>query len=372
MRIADWLTYTDIEQLKQLTRFYGCQSHNQHSKNELICSLLQQLGKKNHLCDQIRSLTRAEQRFLQLLVFDQSPAYTFEELLGKGRAALDGAEGEPRSLVVSALKRGWLFPGYSHRTQYLYHLPSDLSKQIREIFVEPFLQPHFQLMSKPSFYRDEQGQMMADLHCFLDFLNKEVIRLTVDGAIYKQQQKQIYQLMAVEEKPIASKEPRFGFGRRYHQYPDRFSFLYDYAFYNRYFVEDQEGYLRLNVEWSGNISKQEDEGKKMVRFFIRLYRKPIPHLPIILRWIATLCHPGWMMAEVVYQAIEPWLIPYYYETKESLFEKVTRMLVHLGVLRAGVDGDTHYLSLTPIGAKWLHGITAFREKVIEDQFLKLG
>lgn len=372
MRIADWLTYTDIEQLKQLTRFYGCQTHNHHSKHELICSLLQRLGKKNHLYDQIDSLTREEQRFLQLLVFDQSPAYTFEELLGKGRAALDGVEGEPRSLVVSALKRGWLFPGYSHRTQYLYHLPSDLCKQMREIFVEPFIATHFQLMTPPSFYRDETGQMLADMHAFLDYLGKELIRLTVDGAIYKQQQKQLYQLMGIEEKPVTGKEPRFGFGRRYHQYPDRFSFLYDYAFYHGYFSEDQEGYLRLNTEWRGNILKQEDEGKEMVRFFIRLYRKPIPYLPMILRWMANLCHSRWIMAEVVYQAVEPWLRPFYYETKESLFEKVTRMLVHLGVLRMGVDGEIRYLSLTPAGTKWLHGITAFREKEIESQFLKLG
>jgi hypothetical protein len=372
VRIADWLTYADIEQLKQLTRFYGCQTNNQHSKNDLICALLQQFGKKNQLRSQISTLSQAEQRFLQLLVFDQSPAYTFEELLAKGRAALDGTDGEPRSLVVGALKRGWLFPGYSHRTQYLYHLPSDLGKQMCDIFLEPYVQPHFRLMSKPSFYRDEQGQMMDDLRLFLDILGKEDIRLTVDGSIYKQQQKYILQKMAIEEKPITEKGPRFGFGRRYHQYPDRFSFLYDYAFYQGYIIEDREGYLRLNVEKSGKTNQQEEVGKEMVRFFIRLYRKPIPHLPIILRWISSLCHPGWMMTEVVYQAVDPWLAPYYYETKESLFDKVVRMLVHLGVLREGVDGEVHYLSLTPMGAKWLRGITAFREKVIEDRFLKLG
>jgi hypothetical protein len=110
----------------------------------------------------------------------------------------------------------------------------------------------------------------------------------------------------------------------------------------------------------------------MVRFWIRLYRKPIPHLPIITRWIATLGHPQWVRAEAAYQAVEPWLSPYFYETKESLFQKVIQMLVHLGVLALGMEDGHKYITLTESGIKWLHGIVAFREQAIEDGFVKNG
>lgn len=372
MRMADWLSYTDIDQLKRLGQYYGCLEENTHSKRVLICSLLQRMGKKNTLKEQMRSLTEAEHRFLQLIVLDQSPAFTAEELLAKGRAALDGEEGHPRQLMVDALKRGWLFPGYTHQTHHLYHMPSDTREQLIELLTEPFRSKGSVLMRPPSIYRDEQNQMVADLHHFLYFLQKEIVRLTVDGSIYRQQQKQMFKSFFIPEEPLKGKGPRFGFGRRYHLYPDRFSLLYDYAYYQGYIMEDEEGYLCLTEHGSGKLKDKEDEGKQMVRFWIRLYRKPIPQLPVIVRWLVLLAHPGWLDTKTAYQAVEPWLKPYYYESKENLFHKIVQMLVHLGVLKIGSEEGTSYVSLSESGIKWMRGIAAFREQTIEEGFLKTG
>ncbi|MGA9175028.1 MAG: hypothetical protein WBZ33_13780 [Thermoactinomyces sp.] len=372
MRMADWLTYADIEHLKQMNRYYGCQSQVSHSKRDLICSLLQIMGKKNYMKEIILNLPPAERHFLEQVVLDQSASFTMEELFAKGRAALRGEEGEPRTLIVSALKRGWLFPGYSHQTQYLYHVPSDTRNQVMEILAEPYRRRENVLETPPSFYRDESGQMVADLYHFLDFLGKEIVRITASGSMYKQQQKQLFKTFFIEEKPLEHKGPRFGFGRCYHLYPDRFSFLYDYAFYQGYFIEDEEGYLCLTDTGSGKLKTKEDQGKQMLRFWLRLYRKPIPHLPMVVRWFTLLGHPGWIRTETVYQAVEPWLSHYFYETKESLFQKVMQMLVHLGVLTIGWEEEDAYVSLTASGIKWLRGIAAFREQPIEDGFIKEG
>lgn len=370
MRMADWLTYTDIEQLKQLNRYYGCVSDH-HSKHDLICSLLRQMGKKSRLKRMMEELTPAEHRFLQLIVLEPSPSYTMEELLAKGRAALNGTEGEPRFFIVEAMKKGWLFPGYSHRTQYLYHIPSDTRKQMLELFTEPYRAEQQALTEEPAFYRNEENQCIADLYHFLDFIRKEVVRLTHDGSIYKQQQKQLFKSFHIPEEPINQKGPRFGFGRRYHSYPDRFSLLYDYAYYKGYLIEEEEGTLRLTDSGLGKlIHKDIQEGKQLYRFWIRLYQKPIPHLPILIRWIGLLAYPGWVSKELVYQAAGEWLSPFYYETAQSLFGKILQMMLHLGVLKVGTENEQHFLTLTETGIKWMHGVSAFREQTIEEEFMK--
>lgn len=370
MRMADWLTYADIEQLKQLNRFYGGDCDH-HSKHDLICSLLRQMGKKSELKTRMEELTPAGRRFLQLIVLDHSLAYTMEELLAKGRAALNGEEGEPRLFIVEAMKRGWLFPGYSHRTQNLYHIPNDTKEQMTQLLIEPYRDPEYILREPPSFYRNEENQMTADLYHFLDFIRKDIVRLTNEGAIYKQQQKQMFKSFIIPEEPIQHKGPRFGFGRRYHLYPDRFSLIYDYAFYKGYFVEEEEGTLRLTETGLGKINNRDSqESKELYRFWVRLYRKPIVHLPILVRWIGLLGYPGWISVERVYQAVQAWLSPYYYETEQSLFKRIIQMMLHLGVLSLGTENGQHYLTLTHSGIRWLQGISVFREQVIEEGFIK--
>lgn len=376
MRIADWLTYTGIEQLKQMNRYYGCENQHSHSKHELIRALLQHIGKKSMLEEQIALLNNQEFRFLQLIMLDQSSAYSMEELLAKGRIAFNEQQGQPRQLIVEALKRGWLFPGYSRQTQNLYYVPSDLRIQVGEILLKPYELEKNRRHDPPAVYRDEQNQLFYDLYHFLTFINKEIVRLTMDGAIYKNQQKQLFQTFYIKEAPIADKGPRFGFGRCYHLYPDRFSLLYDYAYYHRYFIEDENGYLCLTEEGKGKLNGKEkdsqgqDQGKEIVRFWIRLYRRAIPQLPMIIRWISLLAYPGWVKKSLVFQAVEPWLKTFYYESKESLYQKVLKMLVHLGVCLIGQEDDEQYLTLSPSGVRWLRGISAFREGAIEEEFIR--
>lgn len=369
MRIADWLTYTGIEQLKELNRFYGLTA-NHHSKHDLICTLLRQISHKRTLQQMMDSLSESDHRFLQSILLDPNVAFTIEELLGRGRMALRGRDDEsPRSLVVRAMKRAWLFPGFSAKNRGLYHVPTDLKMKLIEHLRAPFLNDV--LYEDPDYYRDEMNLLQHDFIQFLLFTQREIVRLTKDGAIFRQQQKKLFQTFAVITEPLNREGPRFGFGRSYHLYPDRFSLIYDYAFYQGYIIEQEDGILCLTKEGQGKCSgTSEQQSQELYRFWIRLYRRPIETLPMILRWIGLLAQKRWISLEQVYQAIRPWITSYYNETEESLYQKVVKMLLHLGVIQIGKKSEKSYLMLTELGEKWLRVISGFDEQLIEKDFYR--
>lgn len=370
MRIADWLTYTDIEQLKELNRCYGL-TPNHHSKHDLICSLLSQISQKNKLEQMVDELTASEHRFLQLILLDHHVGYSIEELLARGRMALQDQEGTPRSLVIGAIRRGWLFPGFSSHNHDLYHMPTDLKKQLIGIVTAPFLRD---LLADEQLdgYRNEMNLMWDDLIQFLRFTERELVRLTQDGAIYKQLQKKLFQSFSVVTKPLEKKEPRFGFGRSYHLYPDRFSLIYDYAYYQGYIQECENGILCLTPKGQGKCTdtNKNESLQDLYRFWIRLYRRPIAGLPIILRWIGVLAQSGWISLTQVHLAVRPWLKRYYNETEDSLFRKTIQMLLHLGVVQLGKKDDLSYLNLTEYGRRWMNVVSVFDEPTIEKDFYK--
>jgi hypothetical protein len=174
----------------------------------------------------------------------------------------------------------------------------------------------------------------------------------------------------VSEPLLNGKQPRFGFGRSYHLYPDRFSLLYDFCFYKNYIQEDIDGYLRFREQDFGNITDT-DMILALYRFWIRLYKRPIPNLAIILKWIGSFGHVGWFPVRIAKEVVTPWLNSFYYETEESLFARLLQMLGHLGILRIGEEstGD-QYFKLTAIGDKIFSDVSAFQEKVIDIAFVK--
>lgn len=368
MRVADWLTYTDLEHLRRLQDYYDEQTRvDLHSKHELIRLLLRRLSDEKQLGRIYDRSSAEEKAFLELLLFDEATTFTLEELMAKASLAQANKDCAPRKLLVQVLKKGWLFPGYSADTRDLYYVPSDLRERLLKLIIEPVLpEPR---LRPPTVYRNEEGQLVNDLVIFLQFLQKDLVRLTQDGAIYKQQQKRLFQSMVILEEPITGKGPRFGFGRSYHLYPDRFALLYDYAYYQGYFSEESQQSLRLTPKGEGKIRETTlKDGEQLYQFWIRLYRRPIPQLPVILRWISIFADIGWSRLNIVYKIVRRWLAPYYYESQESLFQRVIQMLLHLGVIQVGSVGDDQYLTSTTHGKRWMKRHSAFRLQVIEEGF----
>lgn len=368
MRMADWLTYTDIEQLKALNRFYGL-SPNHHSKQDLICTLLNQISQKNKLKQMVDQLSPAENRFLQLILLDHHVGYSIEELLARGKMAIQDETCTPRSLIVGAIKRGWLFPGISVRNHDLCHIPTDLRKELIELMIAPYMRDGLEDEQLDT-YRNEMNLLWDDLICFLRFIRQELVRLTQDGAIYKQLQKKLFQTFSVMEEPLTKKGYRFGFGRSYHLYPDRFALLYDYAYYQGYIEENKNGILCLTQKGQGKCTDTSKTPQELYRFWIRLYRRPIEGLPIVLRWIGVLTKSKWISLAQIYLAVRPWLKRYYNETEESLFRKIIQMLLHLGVIQLGKKNGQSYLKLTEHGKQWMKVVSVFDEQAMEKDFYK--
>ncbi|GAA5345665.1 hypothetical protein [Planifilum fimeticola] len=366
MNFAELLTYTDIDQLNRIRKTYGFEG-SVHSKNELIRTLLCHLGRRQELAEQIRGCDAVQTRFLQLVFFDYRDVFSMEELLGKAKAAWGEEEGDSRSLILWLLKRGWLFPGVTLRTRHLYQVPRDLKERINRLFAEEFLED---ASDEPVAYRDEQGMLAQDLSRFLAFVMHNEVPLTADGAIYRQHQRKLFKTFIVPEKPVEKKGWRFGFGRRYHLYPDRFSLIYDYAYYQGYITEEETGWIRLTEKGAGKILNKETEpGQEMYRFWLRLYRKPVPHLPVVVRWIDLLARGRWTPVEVIQRAVNGWIEPYYYETAESLLRRILKMMMHLGVIRMGEGADGEKLvSVTDEGHALITGISGFTEEGLDDRF----
>ena len=72
---------------------------------------------------------------------------------------------------------------------------------------------------------------------------------------------------------------RFGYGRMFKEYPNRFSFIYDYCYYHQ-LISEHDLTLRIN---GGMVRHGLVEGKKeslaeVYTFWLRLYKNPIPNI----------------------------------------------------------------------------------------------
>ena len=125
MNLADMLSYADISQLTRIAQRYGC-SCNEHSKHELIQSILTALGRKDVFEHHVLSMSLEELRFLNSILFDQRNLFSLEELVARvQQTRFDGDPADhtipsPRDIIVKFKHSGWLFNGCSPNTKYLF------------------------------------------------------------------------------------------------------------------------------------------------------------------------------------------------------------------------------------------------------------
>lgn len=368
MNFTELLTYADIEQVRKITSFYGCTS-NPHSKNDCIRVLVSHLNKRTELKRIVDRLKPSELRLLQLLYFDWRTLFNMEELLGMGRTACLDKEESPRKWIGAARNMGWIFPGVTAHSRSLFYISQDLLERLMEVFAEPYLEE-----GKPSLHlaviRDERDVFVHDLEQFLLFVKNNEVTLTGEGSIYRQQQRKLFQLLHFPESPIDPSGWRFGFGRRYHQYPDRFSLLYDYAFYRGYIVEAPEGVLRLTEAGAHQRTREDAQEKtEAVRFWMRLYRRPIPHLLLNIRWIQFLASSQWIQRNTLQRAVEQWLDPYYYVSKEELLDRILQMMLYLGMINLGEDEEgVQWLKMTAEGEQHIKNIGRTFETQLDNHY----
>lgn len=358
VNLADTLVYADIRQLHQLASIYNLEC-NRNSKHELIQSLHNRLTSAAFFQDLHKGLNWEEKRFLLPIIYERKKEYTREALLSRARKAYCEKieHNEHEELLHKALERGWLFR-MQKQFAPTFTMPEDLRHRFREIFVKEVRALAYGNYTKPDLYRDDTYVMAHDLQKFLLYVQTHRVPLSKEGVMYRKQQQKMMELMSVRENLTDGKEWRFGYGRRFRDYPDRLALLYDFAHYRQWLSEREEE-LVLTDEGMRQVACQEqgreERAERLVEFWLLSYKKAIPSIESLWKLVACVCEAEWLEEESLICALRNWVLPFYYDSQEAVIRRrLLAMMVHLGLLRRGMfpEGKVVY-SLTSWGKSLL-------------------
>jgi hypothetical protein len=369
MNLADMLSYADIHELSRIANTYECEC-NGHSKNDLIQSILSTALRREIFERHVQNLKLEDLRFLNSLLFDPRNAFSMEELIARvGQSRFpkqDDEDWNPREMIIKFKRLGWLFNGYSQQTKYLFHVPKDLKKRFSDVLSSQF-KSELQVTKEPGVYRDEQMLIVDDIHNFLTYLSQqEEVLLTTEGTMYKRQLQQILDRLSVQEEMVSKGAWRFGYGRMFKEYPNRFSLIYDYCYYHQLISEHAQT-LRLTELGKTRLQEGRKENFAGVyRFWLRLYKNPIPNVQVISQWIDRL-GGQWVTTSSLGEVLCKLIKPFYYDTSESIFEqRILQMMMHLGLIRIGEDEKQgKVVQVTKLGSSVIQGtFVAEDDKVV--------
>ncbi|WP_159883037.1 hypothetical protein [Paenibacillus puerhi] len=359
MNLADMLSYADIHDLGRIAGTYECEC-NGHSKHELIQSILSRVGRKDVLNHFVEELSMEDIRFLNSLLFDQRGSFSLEELIARVRQSRIGQEKDqddwnPRDMIARFKHRGWLFNGYSQQTRYLFEVPQDLKQRFIAALAKRFEETIVRT-EEPAAYRDEQRLLADDIVLFLRMLQGQEIMLTAEMVMYKRNLQQILDSLSVHEEPVGKTAWRFGYGRMFRDYPNRFSFIYDYCYFNDLITEHHQVLALTDRGREIVEAGSREDPVQLYRFWLRLYKGPIPGLQSIVHWLNKLSS-SWMTLASVKNTLGPLIRPFYYDTAESILElRIVQMMMHLGLLRIGEhEREGRVLQVTRLGAGIIEG-----------------
>ncbi|GAA4843777.1 hypothetical protein GCM10023310_22070 [Paenibacillus vulneris] len=359
MNLADMLSYADIHELSRIANTYNCDC-NGHSKNELIQSILSTVNRREIFERQVIDLSIEDVRFLNSLIFDQRGSFSLEELIARvqqSRFSKDEDEmWNPRDMISRFKQRGWLFNGYSQNTRYLFQVPADLKRRFSEALTKQFRQQLVQ-SNEPIVYRDEQKLLIDDIYHFLHYVQQNEAILTSDTTLYKRQLMQILDRFSVKEEPVGKTAWRFGYGRFFKDYPNRFSLIYDYCYYAELITEHNQ-VLALTEKGASRVAHgQKEDILQVYKFWMRLYKNAIPNLQSLVYWIEKLA-AGWVTLASVKTVLLPLVRPFYYDTPDSILEqRILQMMMHLGLLRIGeTEEDGTVIQMSKLGSSVVQGI----------------
>ncbi|ULL15583.1 hypothetical protein DVH26_14695 [Paenibacillus sp. H1-7] len=371
MNLADMLSYADIQDLSRIAHTYNCEC-NGHSKNELIQSILSMVSRREVFERQVIDLSIEDIRFLNSLIFDQRGSFSLEELIARvqqSRFVKDENEGwNPRDMISRFKQRGWLFNGYSQNTRYLFQVPNDLKRRFSEALTKQ-LQKQLVYTSEPMVYRDEQKLIVDDIYHFLHYIEQNEAVLTADNTMYKRQLQQVLDRLSVKEETVGKTAWRFGYGRLFKDYPNRFSLIYDYCYYADLITEHNQ-VLALSEKGRERLSQARKEDIVQVyRFWLRLYKGAIPNLQSLVHWMDKLSK-SWVTAESLKEALLPLIRPFYYDSAESIMEqRILQMMMHLGLIRIGEAEDAGtVIQVTKLGSSVIQGSYVAEDDKIEIPF----
>lgn len=356
MRLNECLNSADIDALRRIAETYHFECHRS-SKNSLIQSILYHFNNRKFVLDKLSSLENEVYRETLLqLTADRRTTFSREELHAIAKRAAAGEAGTEADLVNKLLAEGWLYLLGANGGRKTYYFPEDLLKTIKEYMANHLRSQVESAAAPPIVYRDDRLAIIRDTVHFLSFVKNNDIKLTMDGVIFKRQLSQLLDSFEVKEQPLSNPGWRFGYGRRFHDYPDRFSLIYDYCYNRQLIAEEDAGSLRLtdNAEtWIKRDNKQ--NLLDMFRYWRLLYRRPIPNISIAISTIARAAQTDWITVASLNSLLAQYVKEYYYDSQTIVMEsRIYQMMVHLGLLAHGklTDGK-NVIKLSELGRELL-------------------
>lgn len=362
MNLAEMLTFADIEILSKIAAHYECNC-NAHSKRELIQSILNKMGNRAFIQEHVEQMDEEDLRFLNSLLFEKRSRLSLEELMASAGQAKFSADGKQpghsvRDIIARFRHKGWLFNGSTPDTRYLFGVPEDLKARFRSV-LEERMASSIRRVPEPEVYREEQEQAAEDLFLLLHYIKRHDIPLNSEGVMYKRNQSQLMEKLYVAEPLVSKGGWRFGYGRRFRDYPDRLALLYDYAYYRGY-ISEQNGKLTLTETGSLMVEQEAKEPLLyLIRFWLRLYKGAVPNLLSLVYWTDCGC-AEWSSAASLFGSVQPFIKPFYYDSPESIFrERILKMMLHLGMVKAGEDPSAGpVVRMTPAGRMHVKNLVA--------------
>lgn len=346
MRLGDCLLQADILFLRNIASSYQFDC-SLNSKNELISTLLQNLRNEDFVSKAISSIQDLSIRdvCIQLALYPRNELTQEEIHAITSRSKAKYPSKKP--LMDLFLKQGFLYPIGARKSISKYILPEEISLLLKKV-VTRLMKTQVELSPvEPIIWREEKGALLRDIELFLKQCDLTQMKLTVEGVIFKKQLESLMQLFEIQETPLSGKGWRFGYGKSFHMYPDRFAFLYDYCCKRELILEDfEKGVIEvtgLGKKW--HEKPEENRQADLLQVYGLLYRRPIARLPFLVASITAMCEGQWVTLESVRQQIKSYLTPYYFDDEDTLFEKrILAMLIHLGVLQQGsLSSGVHVL-----------------------------
>ena len=101
-------------------------------------------------------------------------------------------------------------------------------------------------------------------------------------------------------------------------------------------------------------TNEADRQRGLIRFYLSLYRRPIPRLPLLVQLLAAVSDQ-WVLSRSMLHAVSSLVQDYYYDKVEQIWQKrILNMLMHLGILRTGYDENQElWFQITKLGQQLL-------------------
>lgn len=311
MNLMDVLLFQNQTELAKLLKDTQS-SYNEHSKREMIEVLYPLLVNGEKLRERFQLLSAEAKRLVLTICYDEKLFLSREELYGIVPRVDDSVF---RQLVKELTTSGLLFV-YLDKN---YLIPSQLKKGLVRCFQQNISNHSLMLLSSSN--KNNELFIINDLFTFIEIIEERPLPLTKNGLLYKKDFQQIMKLFHQKEF-FPNEKWRFGYGRRFSQYPDRFSLIYDYCFY-RGWITEHDGKLTLGTKINElHDSKLTECINGLVVYWLKLYRRPVPAIGLLYKLLISSLKEGeGLEEEFIIKELSPFTDEYYFDTKEDVIKK---------------------------------------------------